>query len=263
MAIITLTTDWGLKDYYVGAVKGAILSQLPEARIIDITHEVPPFDILKASYILKNSYINFPKGSIHVIAVNSQASADIAYLIVKYNDHYFIGADNGIFSLMLGGKPDKIVEISVKNDRSNHTFPSKDIFAQAACHLARGGTIEVIGTPKTNWEERIHHQPVTDKNIIKGNVIYIDSYENVITNINERLFDDIGQGRPFRIIFKTYYIDTICKSYNEVVHGERLALFNSTDNLELAINQGNAAGLLGLKISDMVRIEFEDIISVN
>lgn len=263
MAIITLTTDWGLKDYYVGAVKGAILTQLPEARIVDITHEVPPFDILKASYILKNSYANFPKGSIHLIAVNSQATTDIAYLIVKHNDHYFIGADNGIFSLMLAGKPEKIVEISVTAGRNNLIFPSKEVFAQAACHLARGGTMEVIGKPKLGWEERIHHQPVTEKNVIKGNVIYIDSYENVIINITERLFEDVGQGRAFRIIFKTYFVDSICKSYNEVVHGERLALFNSTDNLELAINQGNAAGLLGLKINDMIRIEFADSVLVN
>ncbi len=262
MSIITLTSDWGLKSHYIGAVKGTILSILPEVTIVDISHEIIPFDINHASYVIKNCYKNFPKASVHIIGINTEASIKTPHTAVLIDGHYFVGADNGIFSLISEGKPDKIVELNITQDSDYFTFPSRDVFAKAACHLAKGSNIEKLGIVKDSLcQQIIYPKPVVQNNLIKGAVIYIDSYENVITNVSESLFKEIGKTRPFTIIFNTqeYKIKTISKSYSDknIPLGEMLALFGSTGYLEIAQREGNASSQLGLKISDSVRIEFE------
>ncbi len=260
MAIITLTTDWGVKDYYVSAVKGAILSEYPEANIVDVSHLVPPFDILQASFILKNSFFNFPKGSVHLIGVNTLMEKDIRYLAVYSQGHYFIGADNGIFSLIFDSTPDKIIELNLPSNVYNITFPTKEILVKAACHMAKGGSIDLLGTEVNSYLERILLRAVVEGSVIRGSVIYIDSYKNVITNITQTLFEEIGKDRPFTVFFRKfeYNIDVISKSYTDVYEGEKVALFSSTGYLEIAINQGKASGLLGLDMGDTVRVEFYD-----
>lgn len=257
MAIITLTTDLGLRDYYVSAVKGAILSQLPDVTIVDVSHDIQPFDIFQASYTVKNSYTNFPAGSIHIIGVNAQPDLTTPYLGIYADGHYFLGADNGIFSLMLDKKPDKIVELNLKQDVNHLTFPTRDVFVKAACHLARGGTLEVIGNIKEGFSERTHFRPVIDQDTIRGTIVYIDSYHNVISNITLALFNQVSRGRPFVINFKTYDIDTLSKSYNEVVEGEMLALFNSAGHLEISMNKGNIATLLNIQLGDIITVRFQ------
>ena len=256
MTIITLTTDLGLRDYYLSTVKGTILSQCPDAIIVDISHDINKYDILQASFVLKNSYMSFPKGSVHIIGITPETEA--RHLAVYINGHYFIGADNGIFSLMFDKEPDKIVELNIRQDAEFPTFPTKDIFVKAACHIAQGGTLEVIGRPRDGFLEKTHFRALIDGLVIKGSVIYIDSYENVITNITESQFHETGKSRAFMIYFKhsDYHIDKISKSYNEVPDGEKLALFSSSGYLEISINKGHASGLLGLKLTDTVRVEF-------
>ena len=259
MNIITLTSDWGLSSHYVGAVKGVILSYCPEAKIIDISHDIPVFDIHKVSFVLKNSYKYFPKGTIHIIGVNTEASDKTPHMVIEYDGHYFIGSDNGIFSLIFDRKPDKIIELDVIQDSDYFTFAGRDIFAKVACHLAQGKKIEELGHAKNEINELIHPKPTTDKGLIRGTVIFIDTYENVITNITENIFKEIGKGRPFTISFRSYDdINIIHKAYNDVGEGEKLAFFDSSGLLEIAINKGNASNLLGLKINDTIRIEFED-----
>lgn len=259
MAIITLTTDLGTKDYYLSTIKGAILTQFPDARIIDISNEVTKFDILQASFIVKNAYKSFPEGTIHIIGVNPENTVETSHIAIKVDGHYFIGADNGMFSLMFDKLPDKIVELTIQPDIGFQTFPTNDVFVKAACHIARGGTLEVIGKEKASLAERTMIRPVLDGFVLKGSVIYIDSYENVIVNISESMFRDALQGRNFNIAVKPsgYYLNKIVKTYNEVPHGEMLALFSSTGFLEIAINMGGASGLLGLQLNDTIRIEFE------
>ncbi|PCJ83321.1 MAG: hypothetical protein COA57_11500 [Flavobacteriales bacterium] len=259
MAIITLITDHGTKDFYVSSVKGAIYSQFPEAKIIDITHEVPKFDIAQAAFILRNAYKDFPEGTIHIIGVLPNVSSDSPHLAVQCDGQYFIGADNGIFSLIFDKTPDKIVELNITYD-SNFPRPIRDVFAKAACHIARGGTLEVIGNPKSDINEKSMFRAVVDNNTIRGTVIYVDNYGNVVTNISEPLFKEVGRGRPFTISFRFpgYDITKISKSYNDVVESERLALFGASNFLEIAINVGEASGLLGLHLKDIVRVEFQD-----
>jgi S-adenosyl-L-methionine hydrolase (adenosine-forming) len=260
MAIITLTTDLGLKDYYVSTIKGAILSQLPEVNIVDISHQVLPFDISQAAFILKNSYNSFPKGSIHIIGVNAEADENTILVGLYANGHYFFGADNGIFSLLFDFKPDLIVELNIRQEPGFLTFPLKDVLVKAACHAARGGTLEVIGTVIESVKERTLLKPFGGNNIIRGIISYIDSYENMITNIDAQLFKETGKGFPFSIDmpYNRNSISSISKVYNDVPPGEMLALFNSAGLLEIAINKGNAAGLLSLKLGDPITVNFND-----
>lgn len=256
MPIITLTSDWGLKDHYLGAVKGAILSRLPEALIIDITHTIPSFNSEQAAFILRNAYPNYPKGTVHILAINTEESEKFPHTAIRYNGHYFIGTDNGIFSLLCDKPPDKVVEIQVPQDTDYFTFSTRDRFVKVAVHLAKGGKIEELGKVKNKILEKILLKPVIDKDVIRGHVMYIDSYENVIINITEPVFSENRKGRKFSIFFRSYEIKKISRSYQDVPPGEILALFDSNRYLEIAINQGNAAGLLGLDYKDMIRIEF-------
>jgi len=256
MPIITLTSDWGLKDHYSGAVKGAILSRAPNAAIVDITHQIPSFNSEQAAFVIKNAYPNFPKGTVHILAINTEESEKWPHTAVEYKGQYFIGTDNGIFSLILDDVPEKIVEINVPQDTDFFTFSTRDRFVKVAVHLATGGRIEDVGNMRSKLNEKILLRPVIDPDVIKGHVMYIDSYENVITNITEPVFKEQRKGRKFRIRFRSYEIKKISRSYQDVPPGEILALFDSNRHLEIAMNQGNAAGLLGLNYKDMIRVEF-------
>ncbi|MCO4294402.1 SAM-dependent chlorinase/fluorinase [Solitalea sp. MAHUQ-68] len=258
MAIITLTTDLGHRDFYQAALKGAILSQIPEARIVDISHQISSYNIPQAAFILKNSYKFFPQNTVHVVGIDADYNQSPRYLLVVNNGHYFIGADNGIFSLLFDEKPEKIIQLNIKPNAEFGHFPLLDVFVKAACHVAMGKDMNEIGTLTDNYHHSSLMQPVLDGNIIRGSVIYIDSFQNVITNITRELFEQSGAKRPFDIYFRrNESINKISTHYNDVPQGEKLALFSITNFLEIAINKGNAAGLLGLSPGDMVRIEFK------
>jgi len=257
MAIITLTTDLGDKDIYQAALKGSILKLLPAASIVDITHNVSAFNVQQAAFILKNSFHYFPDGTVHLIGIDTVYTKDTKYLAIYYRNHYFVGADNGIFSLMFDSDPDEIVEINIMQDLKFLHFPLADIFVKAACHLADNGKLKDIGLPVTGIEKKMNLQPVIEKNLIKGAVIYIDSFQNVITNITKEFFNRVQQGRNFTLSFKrNETINHLSWYYNEVPEGEKLCLFGISDHLEIAINKGNASGLLGLSLGDTVVIDF-------
>jgi S-adenosylmethionine hydrolase len=258
MAIITLTTDLGDKDIYQAALKGSILKLLPGVNIVDITHSVAAFNVQQAAFILKNSFYYFPDATVHLIGIDTVYNTDTKYLAVRYKNHYFVGADNGIFSLMFDGEPDEIVEINIMQDLKFLHFPLADIFVKTACHLASGGKLGEIGLPVTHIEKKMNLQPIIEKNVIKGSVIYIDSFQNVITNITKEFFNKVQQGRRFVLYFKrNETINQLSWHYNEVPEGEKLCLFGISDHLEIAINKGNASGLLGLNLGDSVIIDFE------
>lgn len=256
MPIITLTSDWGQKDHYAGAVKGAILSKMPDATIVDISHQIPPFEIEQAAFVLKNSWRNFPEGTVHIIGINTEESDKFGHTVIEHEGHFFIGTDNGLFSLLFDQTPEKIVELSITQESNFFTFSTLHRFVKAAVHLAAGESINELGSPQTKLVEKILLKPVVDNEIIKGHVVYIDRYENIITNITESLFNEIAKGRKFSIVFRSYVIRKMSQSYTDVAPGEILALFDSSGMLEIAMNQGNAAGLLGLDYKDMIRIEF-------
>jgi S-adenosylmethionine hydrolase len=259
MAIITLTTDLGDKDIYQAALKGSILKLLPTVNIVDITNSVAAHNIQQAAFILKNSFYYFPDDTVHLIGIDTLYNEDNRYLAVRYKNHFFIGADNGIFSLMFESEPEEMVEINIKKDLKFLHFPLADVFVKAACSLAQGGKLSKIGVPVTEIENKTNLQPVIEKNLIKGVVIYIDSFQNVITNITKDFFNTVQQGRRFMLSFKrNETITHLSWHYNEVPVGEKLCLFGISDHLEIAINKGNASGLLGLALGDSVIIDFLD-----
>lgn len=257
MPIITLTSDWGQRDYFLAAVKGKILSRLPSVNIIDISHGISPFNLKQASFIIRNSFPHYPEGTVHMLSVLTEKTEKTPHLAVQYDGQFFIGADNGIFSLIFDHGPEKIVRMNASSDGGNKDIAARDRFVESAVHLASGKPIELLGEPVSQWKEQLHFLPVVSGDIIRGVVIYINQYENVITNITRDLIEKVSKGRKFIIEFRGESINGISNSYQEVPIGEIVALFGSTGHLEIAINQGNAASLLGLDINDPVRVEFK------
>jgi S-adenosyl-L-methionine hydrolase (adenosine-forming) len=282
MAIITLTTDFGEKDHFAGAVKGTIYSEMEEVRIVDISHSISPFHITEASYIIKNAYKCFPEGTIHIIGIDSELTPENKHLAVLLDGHYFICANNGILSLIASEiKPEKIVEINIHNTVDTN-FPVLDVFVRVACHLARGGTLEVVGKTIENLKYLKELEPYinAEKDQIIGHVLYIDNYGNVVTNITKKLFDNTGKGRSFTIKARTAKFTEIHGTYSDAINfklekekreedGKKLAIFNSAGYIELAIYKsnpstvGSASTLFGLDLRDSITINFNKDVRTN
>ncbi len=276
MPILTLTTDFGIKDHFAGAVKGAIYSSIPDAKIVDISHQISPFNITETAYILKNSYKNFPEGTIHIVGVDSELNEDNKHIALLLDGHYFVCPDNGLISMVASEiHPTKIVEINIHDRLDNSSFSVLDVFVQVAAHIARGGTLEVIGKPIQTVKQLFELQPQIsqDQNKIIGYVIYIDNYGNVISNITEKLFREIGKGRSYTLRASRYTFSKINYKYSDIIDfslppeqrqsdGNRLAIFNSAGYIEIAIYKSNlrtvggASNLLGLDYRDRISIEF-------
>lgn len=275
LPIITLTTDFGEKDPYVGAVKGAMYSALDNVRIVDISHGISPFHIVEAAYVIQNAYRSFPKGSIHIIGVDGELTPENRHIGVKLDGHYFICANNGILALLSSSiKPEKIVEINIHGHMESN-FPVLDVFVAAACHIARGGTLDVIGKSISALKELKGIQPVVnlERNQIIGTVIYIDNYGNVVINIQRQLFLEVAKGRQPVIAVRKFRIKNIYERYSDAINfdvpkdrreeaGKELAIWNSSGFLELAIYKsnptsvGSASSLFGLEYRDSITVSF-------
>jgi hypothetical protein len=257
MSIITLTTDWNTDDYYVGAVKGTIYSNCKDVTVVDISHKVKPFNIFQTAFILKNSFKYFPEETIHIIGVKSDVAIDQEYIIAEFNKHYFIGSDNGIFSLLF--KDDDQVNYYSIKDAKPSTFPTLDVFSKVACNIINGSKIDSLGKKLDSIVRRVPLRATIEDNVVIGSIVYIDSFQNAITNISKDIFDRVGKGKAFKIFVQSnhYTISKINNSYQETSVGELLAIFNSLNLLEIAINGGNAAELLNLNTNSSVRIKFQ------
>jgi S-adenosylmethionine hydrolase len=275
MAIITLTTDFGEKDHFAGAIKGAIYSELSDIRIVDVSHSVSPFDISEAAYIILNAYSSFPRGTIHVIGIDSELSPENKHIAVKLDDHYFICANNGIMSMICAEiAPEKIVEINI-HDKIETSFPVLDVFVKVACHIARGGTLEVIGKVINTIKPIKNLIPFVndEQNQIIGTVIYIDNYGNVITNIKQKFFESVQKTRAYEISARNHKFKTIRNKYSDIINfeikeskrndeGRGLVVFNSSGYIEIAVYKsnsstvGSASSLMGLKTMDTVTVNF-------
>jgi len=253
MPIITLLSDWGLTDHYVASVKGAILSRIPDAVIVDISHNIRLFDIKHASFVMRNAWRSFPPGTIHIIGVDSIESDKHPHVIVKSEGHYFIGADTGLISIILDEKPEKIISISVNQDSGYFTFPSRDRFVKVATMLAKGTSMDELGEPIESLNPKTLLQPHFDGKTIYGNVMHIDNYENVYVNITDRFVRDSLGKNAFRVICKKD-IFPLVKAYGDVREGNLCALFASNGFLQLAVNRGKAASLQGISIDNEVLV---------
>jgi len=248
MPLITLTSDIGSPDYLVGAVKAQLLHLNPQFKIIDISHNIPPFNYPQTAYVCRAAFSNFPDYTYHLILVNLFEKKPEQLLLAFHNNQYIICADNGLLTMILEQTPEIVIGIPLDKMESKTTIYISSIMGKVINQLVNGEPITTIGVPEVKYIEKRHLRPTLENNSIEGQIIFIDSFENVIVNITHEQFEEQRKGRSFRIVFKRdEIIDRISESYADVPEGEKLALFNSAGYLEIAINKGNAAGLFGLK----------------
>ncbi|MEO6169067.1 MAG: SAM-dependent chlorinase/fluorinase [Chitinophagales bacterium] len=259
MPVITLTTDLGSRDHYAAVVKGELLKSVPDALLVDISHDIAAYNIMHGSFVLKNSYRHFPIGTYHLIGVNMNSEVNMSHLVV-FKDHYiFVGPDNGIFGLLWDGEPpEKIFQLQPTKEEMQSTLPLKDLYVRAVKHLAGGGKPEDIGQKVSSLRQSAMGLPIISPSFIRASIIYFDRFENAIVNIRKDEFERIQQNRSYVLHFKKYDdIGIISENYFDVPESEKLCLFNSSGYLEIAINKGNAMGLLNLNIGDIVQVEFK------
>ncbi|MCX6257290.1 MAG: SAM-dependent chlorinase/fluorinase [Bacteroidia bacterium] len=253
MPVITLTCDWKNTDYYSAALKGKILSGCRDAKIIDISNDIIPFNKGQAGYILKCCYRYFPAGTIHICGIGD---ANDRALIVFANKQYFIARDNGLLSLVI---PEEEVDTIVSISEDSHvTFPESDIFAELACSVASGKDIRSLGTVVSSFKKELGLQPVYDKSSVTGNFVHFDSYGNGITNISEDLFSKIASGRRFAVCFGEFRVEMIHHDYFHISDYEPFAVFNSLGFLETGIKYANLKENSGLGLNAIIRILFYD-----
>jgi S-adenosyl-L-methionine hydrolase (adenosine-forming) len=252
MPVITLTTEWRPDDIYYGIIKGKLCSKCPGTIIIDNAGNIPAFNISHASFIIRNTYNNYPKGTVHVICVHSEATDGQDHLIVRARDHYFVGTDNGIFNLILNSEPDEVIKIE-------HTDISDEleIFAKAAADIISGKKLSDLGKTVATLSERVPLRATIDKDVIIGSIIFIDSYGNAISNITKEIFYRVFENKPYRILIQSNknYTDNISTRYSDVPVGEMLARFNQFDLLEISINGADVSELLSVSVGSVLRID--------
>lgn len=262
--IITLTSDFGLKDHYVGALKGMIYSRFPSARLVDISHEISPFVIQEAAYVIGSSYHYFPEKTIHLVLTDAEFSAEKRPILVFWNNHYFLSADNGVMSLVIAGqKPEAIIALPFENNQNSTEF-----FVKTVIELAHGKSIFEMGETIFSLKEMQPLKAVIseDKTKITGSIIYIDRFGNAISNISKELFEQIHKGREFDILFRSYRITKIHPTYidyaseKNATDGGKLAIFNQAGLLEIALYKGNSRS--GGTASSLLGIEHESSISI-
>ena len=264
--MITLTTDFGTRDAYVAAMKGTILSLYPDTRLVDVTHEISPQDVMEAAFVLREAIPHFPEGTVHLVVVDPGVGTDRRPIALRRDGHWFVGADNGLFPLVLdGADPEGAVALDTpavwRTDSPSTTFHGRDIFAPVAAHLAAGRTLAEVGSPIDELTPLRWALPLVDEEGIRGFVVHIDHFGNCITNISRSTFAqhvglNDGAATGFKCFVGSHSATEVHATYGAVSKGDPLLLFGSTGFLEIAVNGGNAAELLDIRKGDAVNIVF-------
>jgi len=248
--VITLTTDFGLQDYYVSAMKAVILDIAPDVRMIDISHDIPSQDIMAGSWILKNSAMLFPEGTVHTVVVDPGVGTDRNAVAVKIEDQYFVGPDNGIFSLLTQEHDYSAVRLNNERywrDETSKTFHGRDIFAPVAAHLSDGVPMKEVGEPLDELVTYRWTVPISDKDGLEGMVIHIDKFGNLVTNISSTQINDVIGDKSVKIYVGNTILDEIVTTFGSVPEGEPMAFIGSSGMLEVGINKGNAKEMLSVQ----------------
>ncbi len=251
--MITLITDFGYSGFYVGSMKGVILNINPVIQIVDITHSVSPQNIEEGAYILKQAYQYFPKRTIHVVVVDPGVGSKRPIIAVSTEEYLFLAPDNRVLKYIYDDYTEyRVVEVTNSDyflDEVSTTFHGRDIFAPVAAHLSLGVDIMDLGKEVRNYTKPEVLKPIREKNKVIGEIIYIDSFGNCITNIGAEL---LGNKKDLQIKIKNVVLPEIKSIYSEVKKGEILALIGSSGSVEISVNQGNAHKQFGFKIGDKV-----------
>ncbi|MFB6229929.1 MAG: S-adenosyl-l-methionine hydroxide adenosyltransferase family protein [Salinibacter sp.] len=271
--LITITTDFGTEDAYVPAMKGTMLSICPDARLVDVTHEIRPQDVMEAGFVLQSALPYFPKGSIHLVVVDPGVGTDRRAIALRAGDQWFVGPDNGVFPLVLNDEPpDAAVDLDNpdfwRSASPSTTFHGRDIFAPAAAHLAHGQALADIGSPIESLEPLRWAQPSAARGTVRGRVIHVDHFGNCVTNVRRSTLaeatppeesDSPSASLPsLSAHVGNTVLDEVHATYGDVPEGDPLLLFGSTGYLEIGVNGGNAAELLDIRKGDSVELVLED-----
>lgn len=248
MPLITLTSDIGRQDFLTGAVRGQLLQINSDFNIVDISHELSPFNYPQAAYVCRNAIKNFPPFTFHIILVDLFDQRPEHMLLIQHNNQYIGCADNGLITMILEETPEKIIALPLKPSEQKNTLYCASVFGKAYQDILDGKKLEEVGDTSVSIEVKNPLRPLLGPKYIEGQIIFIDNFENVIINITKEEFEEQRRGRSFKIVFKRdEVIDKISETYADVPESEKLAMFNSASYLEIAINKGNAAGLFGLE----------------
>ena len=257
MAIVTLLTDSGETDHYVAAIKAKILSINPGLTLVDISHKISPNDIAHGAFVLKNIFRDFPKGTVHLVGVDSTGQTGVTHIALQLEDYFFVGADNGLLGLISDRPHQMVVDINSINPVET-TFPEKEILASAAAKLASGVNISTLGKPMNNFKKMIGRSVKANKKLIAGHVIRVDNFGNLITNISKTDFDVLSKGKTYTIHFGGERFRRVHTNYFQAEQGDCVLLFNSLGFLEIGIYKGKANELLGMGYDSPVNITFDE-----
>jgi S-adenosylmethionine hydrolase len=256
-SIITLTTDFGLSDHFAGTMKGVILGIHPDAAIVDISHEIHSFEVAEAAFVLTQAHAYFPRKTIHVVVVDPGVGTSRRPILVEAAGQYFIGPDNGVFSMILSRYPAKVREITAQRyflNQVSRTFHGRDVFAPCAAHLAKGVKPARFGKLIDNALRMNFEKPTrTSKRAWTGAVLKIDRFGNLITNYHVEEFGHIRE-RAFSLIAGMHPVEKLASSYGEGQPGELFVIEGSSGYFEVASNQASAARLLGLAVGSPLEL---------
>jgi len=249
--IITLTSDFGTSDYYVAAMKAMMLNIAPQKRLVDISHNISPQDVMAGAWVLKNSAFLFPARTVHLVVVDPGVGTERKPVALKIGDHYFVGPDNGIFSLLTSDNDYAAVELTNKKywntQTESNTFHGRDIFAPVAAHLSNGVSLSKTGEPIDELVSYRWALPIADDDGIQGWIMHIDRFGNLITNISEDMIKEIAAPHEVKIYVGNTILKQLHSTFADVQEGEPLAYIGSSGMLEIAINKGSAEEMLGVK----------------
>lgn len=260
--IVTCTTDFGLRDAYVAAMKGVMLTIAPDLRLVDVSHEIAAQDIMQAAFVLRAAIPWFPEGTVHLAVVDPGVGTSRRGVIAVKDGRYFVGPDNGLFSLVLDSPPDALFALdrpeAWRTDHPSNTFHGRDVFAPVAARLATGVDPSELGTP-TDGLQRFHWAlPIVDEQGVRGWVVHVDGYGNCVTNIPRPVFEQAIRGRRFKCYVGSTILSSLSTAYAQVPPGEPLLLFNSVDLAEVAVFRGSASDLLDIRTGTAVNVVFQD-----
>lgn len=260
--IVTLTTDWGYRDFFSGMVKSRLCNYIPNVRVVDITHGIEPYQLPNAIFVVRQTCPNFPKGTIHIIDVKSSQTLNNPFLVVEHNGQYYICTDNGLPHALFGDDYEHMVIIDgIPQESSFFTFAAYDLFCKVAAMISQGAALSELGIPV---ESLTRYVPVTNTqhgNDMQTYIAYIDAYGNANLNLSYEEFERERQGRPFEVQVHEMSLKKICTSYTDVESSgnRRAALLltvSATGLLQLAIREGSAEQLLGLKLFESIVVRF-------
>lgn len=260
--IVTLTTDWGTKDFFSGMVKGRLYSLISGVRVVDITHNIDPYNLVHAAFVVKNGCMEFPKGTIHIIDVNTVETRENGFIIVVYKGQYFICTDNGLPSLVFEDKWESVTLINAYQDSSFYTFAAYNLFCKIAMLLAADTDLVEIGERVDALKPCSGVSYVENKDSLLAYVMYIDNYGNVYLNVKYSEFNKIRKGRAFELRIGKYKVTEVLLSYADTQQNgplKQLVLtVSATGYLQLALNQASAQQLLGMKVREPITIVFHE-----